>query len=300
MIKRGLLLGLSLFLVNGLFRYWYLGVMQQSQLLQTEQVIKGINHGKGLSVVVAGNSHAFAIQPTIIPSTNIASYGETLEKTYYKLKYLTQDKDVEIDTLLLSFGLNATNGTGMGMASYSFYWQQYFSFQEYWGFAPDKLEYCYQWVKGWAFPYVDGEFDMYDYYFANQQTIELQKTRASTELTQFDPAIHQRTITDSCLEAQFSEAGMYYFRALLNLLEKENITTYFIQFPVTAHYYFKQSQCFYPQFYFEKIGGILDQYPNTHLIDLHNLFELDAFRDPHHLNGGLPRDELTKEIKKRL
>ena len=296
MMKK-LVLFLSIFCgISALLTYGFLHVMDASQLMKSDRIL---NQQKTGFTVIAGNSHTLALQPSVFKnSINIASYGEALHNTYFKLKFLVE-RGSKPRQIILSFDLGALSRPGIDHQNYQYYWNQYEDPWELLQFSGNKIDFVFTRLTSWAFPYLDGEVEVFDYFFSKPAEGELENLRDKNATVY--PAM-KRVLTDSCLQAQISPIGEYYLKKIIELCNETGTNLFLIHFPVTKAYYLGQSLCFDPQKYkqqvIERFG--LEEPGKIMFIDLHDLYDDSFFYDPHHLKGGQVRTDFSKLLHQKI
>ena len=67
-----------------------------------------------------------------------------------------------------------------------------------------------------------------------------------------------------------------------------------VRFPVTAHYFFSESECFDPEEHYQLVTNTFQiKGQSVPILDFHAAFPQSAFRDPHHLKYGAECDSMT-------
>lgn len=282
--------------ISALLTYGFLHVMEESQLMKSDRVLHQKKTG---FTVIAGNSHTLALQPSVFKnSINIASYGEALHNTYFKLKFLTEQGS-NPRHVILSFDLGVLTRPGIDHQNYQYYWNRYEDPWELLQFSANKIDFIFTRLTAWAFPYLDGEVEVFDYFFSKPTEGELENLRGESI------AIHpvmRRTLTDSCFQAQISPLGEYYFKKIIELCNRHEMSLFLVHFPVTKAYYLEQSHCFDPKEYKRQVieRFDLDQPGKIKFIDLYDLYDDSFFYDPHHLKGGQVRTDFSRLLHKKI
>jgi len=289
---------LAVLVIHVLLSWGYKRVMHESQLMKCDREMLSLP-AKNYNLI-AGNSHALSVQTEYWENSHvIASYGEEIHQSYFKLKHILEVQSSRPDTLLLSFDLGMMHQLALKNQAHQWYWNKYESSRELAPFASKKFEFYSHRIVSGIFPYMDGEVEVYDYFFAKKDSTQLM--RKSTEIKKLDEIPPLRQLSDTCLKAQFSPCGIHFFEALLQLCKENSIVLALVRFPVTPHYYWSQSTCFEPEAYYTSCDSMLQKSGvNFKILDFHDRYEEEFFRDPHHLKGGEIRKEFTIEILKEL
>lgn len=266
-------------------------VMQDSRLMVVNRKMQSIEESP--KTLIMGNSHAVAIDEGVIGNAlNIAGYGEHIHQSWYKLKFLL-DEGKKPDRIILSCDLGMLRSLNPDDLPYQWYWNK-FEDAELGNFAHSRRHFLMNRLLARAFPYTETETDAMDYYFGSAKKEGQLRESGSDKL-------HEQTHTDSCLQAQFSEYGLYFLDRFLERCRAENIEVHLTRFPITTGFIQQQASCYRSEDYYSTLRVIAAK-PDLDLnwIDLHNSFPNEDFRDPHHLRTGSPRSRLSKMIADSL
>lgn len=272
--------------------------MSQSALYKADAVMNNLSDS--VEHLIMGNSHALALQTANIPkAANIATYGEELHHTYFKLNHVINTNKKIPKALILSCDLGLLSDKDVDNQNYQFYWSQYESFTELYAYSKEPIQFSFNRFFDLIFPYRNTEADAFDFFLADESTVKNARLRQKNSIKALDPQ-ESRIVKDSCQQQQISPLGEHFFESLLKLCDKNNIKVYLIRFPVTAHYYFTNSKCFLPEVYYKDIEKqFLSKYSNVYILDFHDLYDKSKFYDPHHLNQDI-RPEFTTLVYKKM
>ncbi len=268
--------------------------MKDSHIVQTEAHFFEQAAQNNVETVFLGNSHTFAFKTdSLEKAVHFGSYGESIEKSYYKLSYLLR-QGLLPSRVILSYDLGLLRDRNINMDFYSFFWLKYYDINEFFDLTTNKTQFIYSLLKGTLFPYADGETDIVDYYFADKTSNEGEVQREDQT-----PIVIAKKAEHNCLDEQLSELGVYYFQRLIELCDQNKIDLVLVRFPVTTRYYADQSRCFSDETYYETIRkNYLGD--GVRVLDYHNSFADSLFRDSHHLKGGHIRQVFTQMMKADL
>ncbi|UXP32935.1 hypothetical protein N6H18_03065 [Reichenbachiella agarivorans] len=286
-------------IVNLLLSQAYLHIMKSSQLLHSDEIMKSLS--SDIDYLVMGTSHSLAVQTTIFPnSSNVASYGEGIHNTYYKLNYIINELSVKPSKVILSCDLGMLKHSDIDHQNYQFYWNRYENHAELLHFAEHPTEFIINRITDYLFPYKNGEIEVFDYFFAKKTTVKNAALRNQNEIKKL--SVEEKKVLDSaCQNQQISELGQYYFEQIIELCRLHDIELILIRFPVTPHYYYQHSTCFDPELYYDTLTKtFIRSDDQIKLYDFHNIYDESAFADPDHLKGGKIRDNLTRLILDEL
>ncbi len=276
--------------MNYLLSKWYLMVMQKSHLVETDQKFHQYAETGQLDLVIMGNSHTFAINADSIQnSIHFGSYAETIEKSFFKLKYLVES-DKEPQRIILSYDLGLLNDKNINLKWNSFYWVKYYDKMEFFEVTDDKLGFVFHLLKAKLIPYADGEIDLVDYYFSDEVPVELENLRNDKK------ALNQVKAEFDCLDSQLSDIGVHYFKKFVNTCTENGIELILVRFPLTSYFYQSQLYCYDDLEYYDwiKSNCLSDE---IRILDYHNSYADSLFKDPHHLKGGVIRQMFTSKLK---
>lgn len=293
-MKKILISIFSFVIINWLLAIGYHGVMRHSQLLKSDEELRKVS--KVQKFLIMGNSHSFNIKSEFFSgSINVASYGEEIHNTYFKLKHLLSERKVMPANVILSCDLGMLKDAKIDDQNYQFYWNQYENTFELFFFSENRITFLANRMMGYLFPYWNGEVEVFDYLFADRSTHKIAMLRAQAKIKKFDPN-NKRIVESGCLENQFKEPAVFYFNKILDLCKDNDIQLFLIRYPVTESYYFDNSKCFEPDEYYHKLEELYMGNRDVKLLDYHSYFPDSEFADPDHLKGGAVRQELSKKI----
>lgn len=287
-------------LINYLLSYGNKLMMNESQLLASDRIMLSLQDS--VELLLIGNSHSFNIRTDFLPkSVCIASYGEELHNTYYKLNYLLENQNVRPKTVIMSFDLGLLRPVHFDQQKYQYYWNDYENSSESFTVSEDKSSFMTSRGLSYLFPYMDAEVDAFDFLFADNETRDIAMVRDAAKVKQFDPSL-KKVLNSACLDNQVTKIGGFYFEKLITLCSKYDINLVLIKYPISKSCYFEKSVCFDPDGYYRLINDefIEGKYDKVNVLDYHDAYDFTNFRDPDHLKGGEYRERFTLKVKSDL
>lgn len=292
-MKRGNKIGLLLIgatIVHCALLYLHHELMEESQLIQTHEKMESLDSSP--EILVLGNSHALAIQEEQFDDlVNLASYGEEIHQTYFRLNYIAREKKLSPQRLIISCDPGWLRDPKIDDQAYQWYWNN-LEDEDLKSFSKSQFEFHSNRILSALFPYIHSEREAFDFLFGDAKKGDLRK---EDKFIAREKLTVEKQLNDSCLEAQFSPLGMHYLDKILKVCETESIGLILLRFPLTPEYLFEQSTCYDPEAYYSRLMELIN-YENVNFIDLHSAFPPDDFRDPHHLKGGEPRQRLSRML----
>ena len=281
-------------LINFALSILFMMMMDESQLLVADNKMK-LN--RPFNFLVIGNSHALALQEEQMPNTNnIASYGEQLQNTYFKLEFYLKNNPKPAKGVIMSYDLGIVRRLEIDNQPYQFYWNRYEHRAGLMRYSEKRTSFVLSRLSSLLFPYKDGEVDAFDYLFADQQTRNIASMRDQGKINKL-PVDAQRQISEDCIMREISEAGLYYFKQIIKLCKKNDVKLYLVRFPVTPLHQFNLSKCYDPEEFYQRVQvSSFGNSPIVEVLDFHNQYDESYFRDPHHLKGGATREEFSKMV----
>lgn len=248
--------------------------------------------------LVLGNSHAAAVLTEFLDNAhNLASYGESLHKSYYRLVDVVKRDGNKPANLILSFDLGIMENRADFKDPNQYYWNTLENSGELARFVDNKFAFFNHRLSSKVIPYKNLDVVLFDYFFAKRSPVGA--LRPSTSLV--ERSIKERAPTPEGLVAQLSPYGKYYLRQTLKLAREHNIRVLLVRFPVTQRHYVEKSNNFEPSLFYREAHSIASkELDNVKILDLHDRFEESEFRDPDHLRGGAPRQRMTQLIAEKL
>lgn len=270
----------------------------ESRLGQVEAVVERLGDSGG--VFILGNSHAAAVDESLIDGAdNLASYGESLHQTYYRLKDLIEVEGKTPEVVILSYDLLLLRNPLEVKDPNQFYWNGLENWGELSRFAPEKLPFFTHRLSSAVVPYKNLDVVLFDFLFAGPpQPAGALRDSENAELPVEQATDLVRRPTPEGLGEELSDYGIFYFTSLVELCRERKIFLCLVRFPVTKGYYLENSLQFDPKDYYERLEKIVaDNGRQVAILDLHDAFPEEDFRDPHHLKGGEPRKKMTRLIR---
>jgi hypothetical protein len=264
--------------------------MKESHLLQTHEKMEIMSAPH--EIIVLGNSHAVAVQEDEFKDlVNLATYGEEIHQTYFRLNYIAREKKLPPKRLILSCDPGWLRDQEIDKQAYQWYWSK-FEDENLIRFSKSKIDFYSSRILSALFPYMHSEREAFDFLFGDAKKGEM---RVEDPYIARKEINYNRELSDSCLQAQFSPIGLHYLDKITRLCKAHDIELVLVRFPLTPQYLFEQSSCYEPEVYYSRLIEQID-YEDLKLIDLHDAFRPEDFRDPHHLKGGEPRQRLSRML----
>lgn len=255
-----------------------------------------------VDTLILGDSHAKrALYPSVLKNAfNLAIPGENYIETFYVLRSLIDDANLEIRTVILPIDLHSLSSWNIDGFAHV---HHYASFVDYFeiGWRRGRLMlYAVRALQGRYAPYVSERRNILTYFEYNRprdmfwlqelplvggalvdkrsiakwtsdERMEQTATRVGFHLKNRDPTL-------PILEA--------YFLQILDLCAAHNIRVVLVQYPVTREYLRAASEIIDIEAFDQRIRTLVQPYDNVQLIATRNLFgnRLDVFLDGDHLN----------------
>ena len=254
------------------------------------------------TTVIVGNSHAAAVEAELLPDAyNLASYGENIHQSYYRLNDLLNRKKKTPKRVLLSCDLWFLKNLLSTRDPNQCYWNSIEEWDELSNFADSRWDFYSQRLVSLLVPYKNFDVLLFDYLLAPKQPVGAMRGQGSAESEEPGERSFHREPTEKGLQNQLSDYGIYFFRGILRLCREAEVELFLVRFPVTRAYYYEYSEDYEPERFYAELEKIVEsEYPQAQLVDLHDAFVEQDFMDPHHLKGGEPRKRMTLMIKERL
>ncbi|MBI4847226.1 MAG: DUF1574 family protein [Nitrospirae bacterium] len=264
-------------------------------------------------ILMLGDSHSMTgLNSEIIGDAfNFSSGGANYMKTYYKLKYILNDKPRRFKVLIIPFDLHSFASNRSDVLMDSYYWKKYVNYWEL-GLRKKNLPaYLTEYLRGNYFPYA-GEFgNVYLYFKDGQQNVGKEKYRKVIKGYMIDDENYSkkdkmklaRTRTEEHFKGTKSvdEDLVFYFNKIVSLASGHGIKIILIKFPITDEYYSIASEMMQVDKYNAQINSLVEGKPDMFLWDYQNFFfDKDyLFSDSDHLNTA-GATEFSNIIKDRL
>jgi CubicO group peptidase (beta-lactamase class C family) len=194
-----------------------------------------------LDVLVVGDSHPMnAVGPAQLGPRvgSIAVAGEHAIKTYYRLKWLLDQTDREIGTVVLPFGLHAFSGRNRDRYEPELVWGRYVDFWELGSRTTEVIPFARRWTKAKLFPYT-GELDTVVQYLEGRRAFqdEADPDRFADRPERGDRRTAAEAAADHFEGHDPKDLAMVWaFKATVNMLHRREIDVVTVAYPVTAAY----------------------------------------------------------------
>lgn len=290
-LLRKLLIFIALFLVinEGIQYYFFSVTLAEDELFAQDAAFEAAPDT--INFLFMGHSRPLAaVDADLLPRCfNYASDGEYNIYTYYKLKYILEETDKVIGTIVLPAGYGSFQSMEDAYTYRSYYWSQYVDYLEVGKLKDDYSSHAVIWFENAMFPYAR--------HFGRYVDEEFGETPAAPESKPFS----EMSMGEKQENAEFmlkknegrkqvnSELSLKYLQMTLDLCKKHKKAVYFISYPVTdiynnaMHNYLNESpiEMDLPQAMIDSADGPFIGFEFDHMyLQDHNLF-----KDAHHLNA---------------
>jgi hypothetical protein len=264
-----------------------------------------------VSILVAGDSHPQRdIDPEFLPgSFVVATSGENITQTYYRLRYYLEREQLNIKLVILPLDLHSFSDFRADRFQHIEYWKKYIDYRELGILKGEPLEFLNYRLRG-EFTYINGVQDLID--FAENQNdgensnklIDGYLPQSGKTLTESpDGEVLEERLQRHFLNRQvlYPESVDYLLR-IIELLRNHDVQLALVRFPVPEIYYNGAKDYIDVDAYYARIDQILLANGYTMpVLDYHDLFSrhMEYFYDIDHLNtaGAV---EFTKILFKDL
>lgn len=247
-----------------------------------------------IEYLLMGNSHN-CINPQLLGSAfNYASPNENIAQTYYKLKRLIQNQNVQVHHLILPVDPTVFAPVASNRFKYDSYWVNVMDYSELARVKKSRKFYT-KWFTGRFFGYAGNYTEIArSIMFANQSAKDIQQGyRVPRNFKNFaqepDRAkkAEQRALLYFHPGDQPDAVLLDYFDRLIALCQAHAIEVIPVVIPESDAYQYFVSTLIEPKLYYKAAQAILDKYPNTcHPLNYQNLFHKQPayFFNSDHLN----------------
>ncbi len=281
---------------NFLFNSSYIHmVLSNSRLYRIDAQFAEIKDS--VQILVVGDSHPLHAVDTrdISNGYNLATSGENIIQTYYRLRYYLEVEPVDLKLVILPIDLHSFSSFRMDRFSQAYYWDKYIDFIELGKFKNDVIGYARLYLLGYI-TYIDGVSDTIEYL---SKMVEIQGNRKPLVRGY---AIHTENLINKNNAVEYAENRVHhqlgegdhfsydateYFLRILNMLQAHDIKTVLVKYPVAREYY--QEAKYYQDInaYYASLDKILENGDYRYLLlDYHDLYwdEYAIYFDVDHLN----------------
>ncbi|KKS39431.1 MAG: hypothetical protein UU98_C0001G0036 [Parcubacteria group bacterium GW2011_GWD2_42_14] len=240
-----------------------------------------------------GDSHADrALNPEFVPNSfNFAGSGESYTETYYKVKKLIENDNVNINTIVLEIDLQIfSDKKGLPFSALR-YFSTFVPLSEIADMRGEN-ELALYLKKGFIVFGKGNEIISYLLKQNNETPVSLGWVKTDGDFSNFT---NKSKSAFESFEAEFSnepnlieEDGFNYFLKILQIAEDNNINIIFIMYPVSYEYDLEiQKHFIVREVYYKKLFDLIDDVVTKYdVLDYYKLFfeEPEKFTDADHLN----------------
>lgn len=301
-MKKALVFGLIFMCLFYLLNLAYLKlILSETVLERTDAQFK--ENKKDIQLLFMGDSRAkTSFDPTLIEhSFNFGAGGESYILTYYKLKKILEDPDLNLKAITLPFDLHTFSAYRTTEIRDEWYWRKYVDFKEL-ADANPKLSFDQDELKG-LFPLIGGGETFIRYLLFGKESIPVTKGHYALK-GDFSQTTEKKEWASKTAYVQMAnfklldEMLLSYFQKTIALAAEKKIKVILIKAPVTEEYY--QVALNYlpkPEEYYQKAKDKIEEYGNIYFFDYQNLFfeNESLFQSADHLN-----QEGVKILSQRL
>ncbi len=303
------------FAINSLISYYYTEIiMSNSVLNRVEKRFK--YYRKDIQYLVLGNSHTqFGVNPyTLGNAFNFSSGQENFINNYYKLKYILEEKEKTLDTVIINLDLNSFFRPKTKQFANAYYWVKYLDYLKLGKERGQFLAHLKAYIVAKFFPYAGQSRTVLTHFFGFKGRMSsviigghLSLKRKITEITNYksmykSEAEHhfKKIINDN-----FDEEIKKYFFRIVTLCKKYKLKLVLVRLPIVKEYYEESGKIISLKKYDENIKQVINQAQEIYdfkFIDLlkhyfNNPNVENYFADPDHMNsdGAKLITEVLKE-----
>lgn len=278
------LIVLILMFLNGTYKTMVLG----KTLLARQDA--QLNDAQNMSVLILGDSSSQVdVNPSLIDgSFNFASNGETYVQNYYKLRYLIEKRGIVPEVIVLPFNLYSFSSYRASRIQDVWYWHRIVNYSEFEG-QFGKANFFDNSLKA-RFPLAGSGETMIALIFEGSQ--EIRQGHYSMEKS-FSDAPDKEKIGLQRVEYHFKDAEIihpglsYYFKKIITIAEKNNMTVILVRYPLTDVYQSKAARYIPNQNeFYDDVSYQYAKEDHVHVLDYHlwNYDDHSLFADSMHLN----------------
>jgi hypothetical protein len=257
--------------------------------------------------LLLGDSHfQNGVNPMILGNAyNFSSANENIIQSYYKLKYIIEKSDKELDYILLPLDLSTFNSIRSDRFKYHAYWIKYINYYELARHKKDKSLF-FTGLFARYMSYAGNYETFYRYFFSEgkgrSQLIlgyrpkhgDFKSKKARKDITQLHEELYQS-------KHWLDDDLISYFKRIMDLCENNSLKLVLVKMPVSKQHHEKISKVVDMENYHQKINQILADKKDVYVLDYQTLFfEHDNyFNNPDHLNAR-GADKFSAQLKTDL
>lgn len=251
---------------------------------------------ENIRILVAGDSHSrTSFNPDFLENSFVlASGGENIIETYYRLAYWITNEHADIDVVLLPIDLHSFSSFRSERILQPHFWRKYIDFIELSAVTGKPLDYLPIRLAG-EFSYLDGVDETIEVYKYSKGLIHFSELLdgyvavKSVPEYKFFPVVQ----VQDRLEIHFLDHDIFdeqlatYFLKTINMLAANDIMIVLVRYPVSRQYYTMAGKMVDIPAYDRQIEQLIEGNGiSVTVLDYHDLFWEDAryFTNPDHLN----------------
>ncbi len=256
-----------------------------------------------LRVVVLGDSHPRnAVYDALLPSAaNLANGGESLVKSWYRLKWILARTDRPIGAVLIQLEPQAFDSWHADYFQPEYVYSRYVPYLELGWVRGEPLAYLARWAKARLAPYT-GELRTVGEMWNRERDFrdDLEAERFSTSRS-MDEWAQTRAEWHFLGHEVDDPLQLWALDQILARLEVEGIRPIFVSYPVSAEYRSAIARMGVVEAWSAALAPVLADHPGVTWLDYHDVFSgrNDLFHDPDHVNRA-GRQRFTRMLNDDL
>lgn len=263
-----------------------------------------------LTWLAMGNSHNCVNTHILDNSFNYGSPGENFIRSYYKLKYILEEKDKKPEYLLLQADISCFGPKISERFEYNYYWVKYVDYLELARIKKDRDVLNY-WIEGKFFSYAGNykDFWLSIVYRIKMKDVDMYRGyRSHRDYRNFaDVPDRQKVAWDKAhmiltKDVYFDPTIRVYYDMILQLCQEHQVKVLLVRFPEAKELYEEEERIVPVDKLYNEVEAISAKYSVYQgILDYHDMFfdHPEYFFDPDHLNVK-GSDLFTKRLSQDL
>jgi hypothetical protein len=278
-------------------------VMGGTPVMRTHKQFEQFNYQ--IDYLVLGDSHTkHALDTRILKNSfNLTAAAETYILTYYKLKYILDNKLKNIKTVILNVDPHSfTSGRSNRIPiPFNYYYAKFIDYLELGKRKNKILPYLLEYIKGTFFSFTGSQEDIYDAIRGKWKNIPLINgfvlSRRDFSKMDRQRITKKRTHNQFFKQNYFDKDMVFYFEKILDLTAGKGINVLLIKMPLAHIYYIFVLKYFDTDQWYHKIDSIIEPRKNVMVLDAQKIYfdKPHLFGDCDHLNERGARN-FTKRV----
>jgi len=294
-VKKLVVFGALFFLCSLLANQAHIGLVL-SHSLQFQMDAQFEAEKDSVSILVAGDSHPQRdINPELLPgSFVVATAGENITQTYYRLRYYLEKEHLDIKLVILPLDLHSFSDFRADRFQNVAYWKKYIDYREIGSQKGEQLYFLGYRLRG-EFTYRSGVQDLIDYLESlsgDQDTnilIDGYLPQSGDIVTlPVDGEVLEERLQRHFLKRQMLyPESLDYFLRVIELLQDHGVKLALVRFPVPDMYYLGAKEFMDVDAYYSELNLLLTNNGyDLPILDYHDVFiqHMEYFYDSDHLN----------------